>query len=220
MDDWMWSSWLDKFINYKVHYKKRWTRDNLKLNSGKTVHLAQKSSWATHISMNSIAFWWQRVEFQKAKNDLGIDETICMTFVWNMSAWKHTVIYNKFDSGSGIHQQQAWLLQQSLGWIQQIRDEQNTIHCVYVELCSPDHREKKVWPNMGKHLRQSLLASSLAEDPVQDIEKKRTENNNNNLLFIHTLLNLNLKGAASLRIFSTPIPRHDLIHTLLGAKSL
>ena len=43
----------------------------------------------------------------------------------------------------------------------------------------------------------------------------------NNLLFIHTLLNLNrnskVRAVSSLRTFSTPIPWHDLIHTLLGA---
>ena len=48
-------------------------------------------------------------------------------------------------------------------------------------------------------------------------------NNNNNLLFNHTLLNLNrnskVRAMSSLRTYSTPIPWHDLIHTLLGAKS-
>ena len=48
--------------------------------------------------------------------------------------------------------------------------------------------------------------------------------NNNNLLFIHTLSNLNrnskVRAVSSLRTFSTSIPWHDLIHTLLGAKSL
>ena len=51
-----------------------------------------------------------------------------------------------------------------------------------------------------------------------------SNNNDNGLLFIHTLLNLNrnskVQAVSSLRTFSTPIPWHDLIHTLLGAKSL
>ena len=49
-------------------------------------------------------------------------------------------------------------------------------------------------------------------------------NNNINLLFIHTLLNLNrnskVRAVWSLQTFSTPISWHDPIHTLLGAKSV
>ena len=49
-------------------------------------------------------------------------------------------------------------------------------------------------------------------------------NNNNNLLFIHTLYNFykftKVGAVSSLRTFSPPIPWHDLINTLLGAKSL
>ena len=51
-------------------------------------------------------------------------------------------------------------------------------------------------------------------------------NNNNNLLFIQNLLNLNRNSKVRaalfyLQTFSTPIlSRHDLIHTLLGTKSL
>ena len=59
---------------------------------------------------------------------------------------------------------------------------------------------------------------------VVRMETDKANNSNNNLLFIHTLLNLNrnskVRAVSSLRTFSTPIPWHDLIHTLLGAKSL
>ena len=55
------------------------------------------------------------------------------------------------------------------------------------------------------------------------VHNNNNNNNNNNLLFIHTLLNLNrnskVRAVSSSRTFSTPILWHDLIHTLLGAKS-
>ena len=54
-----------------------------------------------------------------------------------------------------------------------------------------------------------------------EANNNNNNNNNNNLLFIHTLLNLNrnskVQAVSSLQTFSTPIPWHDLNHTLLGA---